>query len=82
MPRKRFPIPIGQVIGAVCMLRFFSMSSSSSNGSCPSRSSLFMKVMIGVWRRRQTSSSFLVWVSTPLTESITIRTESTAVSTR
>ena len=39
----------------------------------PSRSSLLMKVMIGVLRIRQTSISLLVWVSTPLALSITIR---------
>ena len=41
-----------------------------------------MKVMIGVLRIRQTSISFSVWASTPLALSMTMRAESTAVSTR
>ena len=41
-----------------------------------------MKVMIGVSRMRQTSSSLIVCASTPLAQSITISAESTAVSTR
>ena len=42
-----------------------SISSSSSNGSRTSRSSLLTKVMIGVLRMRQTSSSLIVCASTP-----------------
>jgi hypothetical protein len=41
-----------------------------------------MKVMIGVLRARQTSSSRIVCDSTPFTASITISAASTAVSTR
>ena len=47
-------------------------------GSLPSRSSLLMKVAMGVWRIRQTSQSLRVRSSTPFTESITRRAESTA----
>ena len=79
---KRLPMPIGQVIGAHWMPSTVSISSSSSIGSRPSRSSLLMKVMIGVSRRRQTSSSLIVCASTPLAESMTITAESTAVSVR
>ena len=80
--RNRFPIPMGQVMGAHWILKTFSISSISSKGSRPSRSSLLTKVMIGVCRSRQTSRSLMVWLSTPFTESITMRAESTAVSTR
>ncbi len=41
-----------------------------------------MNVKIGTPRWRQTSKSFRVCGSIPLAESITITTESTAVSTR
>jgi len=41
-----------------------------------------MKVMMGVSRRRHTSMSLRVCVSTPLAESMTMTAESTAVSTR
>ena len=75
-------MPIGQVTGAHWMPSTVSTSSSSSIGSLPSRSSLLMKVMIGVSRRRQTSISLMVRSSTPLATSITISAESTAVSTR
>jgi hypothetical protein len=43
---------------------------------------LFTKVMIGVLRRRQTSSSLMVCASTPFAASITMTAASTAVSTR
>ena len=82
MPFSARPMPIGQVIGAQTTPSTFSISSSSSIGSRPSRSSLLMKVMIGVSRRRQTSMSLMVRASTPLAQSITIRAESTAVSVR
>ena len=75
-------MPIGQVIGAHCMSSTSSISSRSSIGERPSRSSLLMKVRIGVARRRHTLSSLMVWASTPLTESITITAASTAVSVR
>ncbi len=41
-----------------------------------------MKEMIGVSRRRHTSISLMVRASTPFATSITIKAESTAVSTR
>ena len=75
-------MPIGHVIGAHWMPSTVSTSSSSSMGSLPSRSSLLMKLMIGVSRMRHTSISLIVRSSTPLAQSMTIRAESTAVSTR
>ena len=75
-------MPSGQVIGVHFKPSTFSTSSKSSRGGRPSRSSLLMKVMIGVSRRRQTSISLMVRVSTPLAASITISAESTAVSVR
>jgi hypothetical protein len=59
-----------------------SISSISSNGLRLSRSSLLMKVMIGISRRRQTSNSLRVRASMPLAASITITAASTAVSVR
>ena len=82
MPRSSRPMPIGQVIGAVAMSSTLSISSSSSIGARPSRSSLLMKVMIGVSRSRHTSISLMVRSSTPLAQSITMSAESTAVSVR
>ena len=81
-PRKVLPMPIGQVTGAQRMSSTDSSSSSNSSGSRVSRSILFMKVMIGVLRMRQTFNSLMVCASTPLAASITIRAESTAVNTR
>ena len=75
-------MPMGQVIGAQRILRMFSTSSNNSIGSRPSRSSLLMKVKIGVSRRRQTSISLMVRSSTPRAQSITISAESTAVRVR
>lgn len=75
-------MPIGQVTGAHWMPSTVSTSSSRSIGFLPSRSSLLMKVMMGVSRRRQTSINLMVRSSTPLATSITISAESTAVSTR
>ena len=75
-------MPIGQVTGAHWIRSTDSTSSSSSIGERPSRSSLLMKAMIGVSRRRHTSMSLIVRSSTPLAQSITISAESTAVSTR
>ena len=46
-------MPMGQVNGVHAMSSTVSMSSSSSMGGRPSRSSLLMKLMIGVARRRQ-----------------------------
>ena len=46
------------------------------------RSHLFMKVKMGTPRCRHTSKSLRVCGSMPLAESITMTTESTAVSTR
>ena len=51
-------------------------------GVLPSRSSLFTKMMTGVLRMRQTCISFSVCSSTPLTQSTTRMTLSTAVSVR
>ncbi len=59
-----------------------SISSSNSIGARLSRSSLLIKVMMGVSRMRHTLRSLMVCASTPLTESITITAESTAVSVR
>ena len=73
---------LDEVIGAHWILSTDSISSSSSIGGRPSRSSLLMKVRIGVSRRRQTLSSLMVCASTPFTESITMTAESTAVSVR
>jgi len=75
-------MPIGQVMGAVLIPSTLSISSSSSIGGRPSRSSLLMKVMIGVSRRRHTSISRMVRSSTPLAQSITMSAESTAVRVR
>ncbi len=82
MPRSSRPMPIGQVSGAVAMPSTRSISSSSSMGARPSRSSLLMKVMIGVSRSRHTSMSLMVRSSTPLAQSMTMSAESTAVSVR
>ena len=75
-------MPIGQVTGAQEIPSTRSISSSSSTGERPSRSSLLMNVMIGVSRRRQTSISLIVRSSTPLAQSMTMSAESTAVSVR
>jgi hypothetical protein len=75
-------MPMGQVTGAVPMRSTLSISSSSSMGGRPSRSSLLMKVMIGVSRSRHTSMSLMVRSSTPLAQSMTMSAESTAVSVR
>ena len=73
---------MGQDRGCTRMLSFISSSSRSSKGSLPSRSSLFTKTMTGVCRMRQTFMSFSVCSSTPLTQSTTRMTLSTAVSVR
>ena len=75
-------MPIGQVIGAHLIFSTSSTSSMTSIGSRTSRSILFMKVMIGVSRKRVTSINLMVRASTPLATSITIKQESTAVSVR
>ncbi len=75
-------MPMGQVTGAVRILRTLSISSSSSIGGRPSRSSLLMKVMMGVSRMRQTSINLMVLSSTPLAQSMTMSALSTAVSVR
>src|SRR6202044_1449557 len=75
-------MPIGQVSGAHWILSTLSISSSSSIGARPSRSSLLTKVMMGVSRSRHTSMSLMVRSSTPLAQSMTIKAESTAVSVR
>ena len=73
---------MGQESGWTLMFSFTSSSSRSSNGCFPSRSSLFTKMMTGVLRMRQTSMSRTVCSSTPLTQSTTRMTLSTAVSVR
>jgi hypothetical protein len=75
-------MPTGQLIGATSSASTSAISSSSSNGSRPSRSTLLTKVMIGTFLRRQTSNNLRVWVSMPRAASITITAESTAVSVR
>ena len=75
-------MPIGHVTGAHWICSTDSISSSSSIGERPSRSSLLMNVMMGVSRRRHTSISLIVRSSTPFAQSITMSAESTAVSTR
>ena len=64
------------------MLSLASTSSSKSVGSRPSRSILLMNTITGVFRIRQTSINRSVWGSTPLTQSMTKMTLSTAVSVR
>ena len=71
---------MGQLNGRTLILSSFSSSSRMSNGSRPSRSILFTKMMTGVLRMRHTSISLLVCCSTPLAASITMITLSTAVS--
>ncbi len=82
MPRSALPMPMGQVTGAQVMPSTRSISSSSSMGSRPSRSSLLTKVMIGVSRSRHTSISLMVRSSTPFAQSMTMSAESTAVRVR
>ena len=82
MPFSDEPIPIGQVIGMQFIFRTDSISSRSSIGSLPSRSNLFMNVIIGVSLSLHTSINFIVLVSTPFAQSITIIAESTAVKVR
>ena len=82
MPPKLLPCPTGQVMGTQGMPSSRSTSSKISSGSRTSRSILLTKVMMGVLRWRHTSMRRRVWLSTPLAASITIRAESTAVSTR
>jgi hypothetical protein len=68
--------------GEAWIPRTSSSSSRRAIGFLVGRSHLFMKVKIGMPRRRQTSKSLRVWVSTPFAASITISTASTAVRTR
>ena len=75
-------MPIGQVSTVRSSASPDEISSSSASGSCPSRSILLMKVMIGISRRRQTSNSLRVWLSIPFAASITITAASTALSVR
>ena len=75
-------MPIGQLAGVTSSWRSCAISSSSSNGSRPSRSILLMNVAIGTSRSRHTSNSLRVWLSMPFAASITITAESTAVSVR
>ena len=73
---------MGQFTGNAPMPSTRSSSSSKASGSFIGRSHLLMKVKIGTPRWRQTSKSLRVCGSMPLAASITITTESTAVSTR
>src|SRR5688572_18167447 len=82
MPARSRPMPMGQVTGAVRILSTLSISSSSSMGGRPSRSSLLMNVMMGVSRMRHTSISLMVRSSTPFAQSMTISALSTAVNVR
>jgi hypothetical protein len=75
-------MPMGQVTGATVSFSTRSISSIRSSGGRPSRSSLLMKVMMGVSRRRHTSISRIVRSSTPFAQSMTISAESTADSVR
>ena len=81
-PWKRSPIPIGQVSGRTLMDNLASNSSSKSKASLPSRSILLIKMMTGVLRMRHTSMRRSVWASTPLAQSMTKMTLSTAVRVR
>ena len=82
MPANSAARPTGQATGAASRASVFSISSISSKGSRASRSILLMKVMIGMFRRRQTSNSLRVCASMPLAASSTITAASTAVSVR
>jgi len=82
MPRSSRPMPMGQVIGAGVDAQHALDLIQQLDGRAPSRSSLLMKVMIGVSRRRQTSIRLMVRSSTPLAQSMTMSAESTAVSVR
>ena len=75
-------MPIGQLAGVVSSAKVCSISSIRSNGSRLSRSSLLIKVMIGMSRSLQTSNSYRVRASMPFAASITMTAESTAVSVR
>ena len=75
-------MPTGQFIGVTSSWSFSATSSSSTNGSSPSRSTLLMKVTIGTERSRHTSNSLRVCASMPRAASITITALSTAVSVR
>ncbi len=81
-PRNVSPLDIGKASGRTLICNSRSTSSSRSNGSLHGRSSLLIKTITGVRRMRQTFISLRVCVSTPLAPSMTIMTESTAVSVR
>ena len=72
--------PIVKDKGVTVRPNFCSTSSSKSNASFPSRSSLFIKTIIGILRILHTSTSFSVCSSTPFETSMTTITLSTAVS--
>ena len=79
---KSRPTPMGQEAGVTSMARFSWISEMISKVSRLSRSILLQKVRMGRSRRRQTSKSLRVWLSTPLAPSITMTAASTAVSVR
>ena len=81
-PRKRSPLPIGQLTGQQANFSSFSISSISSRGSRPGRSILLIKVKIGIWRMRQTSNNLRVWGSSPLAASSSITALSAAAKVR
>ena len=81
-PLERRSVGDGEGKGPDTDLQLLLDPSSRSNGSLHGRSSLLMKTITGVRRIRQTFISLRVCVSTPFAPSITIITESTAVSVR
>ena len=59
-----------------------SISSISSKGSLASLSILLIKVKMGIWRMTHTLNSLMVWASTPLEPSMTMKAESAAIRVR
>ena len=82
MPRNSGPSPSGQFFAYTRSCKVFSISSSNSSGSFAGRSILLTNVKIGIPRIRQISNSFSVCDSMPFAASMTMITESTAISTR
>ena len=75
-------MPMGKLSGVTESPNFCSSSSNRSNASLPSRSSLLIKTIMGMFRILQTSTNFTVCGSTPFATSITTMTLSTAVRVR
>ena len=82
MPSKFMPFPIGQETGTDGRPSTSSNSCTRSNGSLVSRSSLLIKVKIGMPRMEQTLNSFFVCASIPLAPSMTMTALSTEVKIR